>query len=361
MKVLFVNTNIGYGGASKVMASLANYLNIKKNNVTFLTYRNDKVLQNLHENVVHEHKVLFKHRIKLIERLGEIIVLHRYIKEGNYDVVISFLQPTKFIVVLASQCTQAKVIVSERGDPYTKRKKIDPQRKIIEKVTSLAHSFVFQTTEAQNYYNKKIIDRSKVIPNPVNLKNVKYYNGPRNKEIVNVARLDVFQKRQDVLLKAFSIISNKYDDYVLKLYGDGPDEQLLKNLTHKLGLVDKVRFMGYIDNINSSIQKAAVSVLSSDFEGIPNALIESMSIGVPCISTDCSPGGAKLLIKNNENGLLVPRNSPEDLAVAMDYILSNPNEANRMARKALDSLKQFNEEKIFAQWENFLNEINHCK
>lgn len=357
MKILFVNANIDYGGAVKMLVYLANYLS-KKNMVTILTFRDSNELQPLNDNIDHQHKVLYKHPLKIIERFGQLIALHNYIKKEEYDLAISFLHPAKYLLVLACKFTNTKVIVSERGDPYAYSKYLNVFYKLIEKITNTADGFVFQTKEVQNYYSYKIVNKSTVINNPIIIKNIpKQFYGKRTKEIVNVARLDVFQKRQDILLKAFAKISKKYDQYILKFYGDGPDEYKLKKLAEELCINDKVYFMGYVENVLKLINNASIFILSSDFEGIPNALIEAMSIGMPCISTDCSPGGARLLINHNENGLLVPINNPTELATAMDYMLSNPKEADRMACNAMKILNEFKEEKIYGEWEKFINEI----
>jgi glycosyltransferase involved in cell wall biosynthesis len=356
MKILFLNTNIGYGGASKILAGLANYLSEKNNEITFLTYRNPEVLQRLDKKVNHLHMTLFKHPVKIIERLGEMIMLHKYIKSGKFDIALSFLHPAKYLLISACKFTGTKVVVSERGDPFVKYNNENIGNKLIGKITETADAFVFQTIEAQKFFPEKVVERSMVIPNPVFSNNVPdRFIGERENEIVNVARLDIFQKRQDVLLEAFAKINKKYDNYVLKLYGSGPDGDRLKKLSEDLGISDKVIFKGYVENVIEFINRASLFVLSSDFEGIPNALIEAMSSGVPCISTDCSPGGARLLIKNKVNGLLVPANNPDKLAEAMDYMLSNKEDSDKMAANAINITKEFEEEKIYAEWEKLIN------
>jgi glycosyltransferase involved in cell wall biosynthesis len=98
-------------------------------------------------------------------------------------------------------------------------------------------------------------------------------------------------------------------------------------------------------------------VLSSDFEGIPNALLESMSIGVPSVSTDCSPGGAAMLIRNKENGLLVPKGDVKALATAMEFIITHPAESERMAIQATEVNELYAETEIAGKWESFLTKL----
>jgi glycosyltransferase involved in cell wall biosynthesis len=358
MKILFFNSNIGYGGASKIFVSIANYLCENGHDVSILTFRDPGVMQPLHANIRHEHRVLYKNPIKPLERFGEILALHNYIKAGNFDVALAFLWPSKYILTLACKFTKTKVIVSERGDPSIGSSKHISGLGMIGKVVETADAFVFQTEGAQSYFPTQVIKRSIVIPNPVVNQNIPgQFKCVREKEIVNVARLDIFQKRQDLLIKAFAQVQSNHPDYVLKLYGDGPDEARLRNLASELGIEKKVFFMGVTRNVYEAIRRSSVFVLSSDFEGIPNALIEAMSVGMPCISTDCSPGGARLLIKDKENGLLVPINNVDKLAQAIGFVLSNPTEAEKMANNALGILSEYEESKIYAKWQCFIERV----
>lgn len=181
--------------------------------------------------------------------------------------------------------------------------------------------------------------------------------GNVTKDIVCVARLDIKQKRQDLLINAFNIISNKYPEYKLKLYGDGfaYDEKKLKE---KASDNSNIIFMGATTDVSSAIQNAAFFVLSSDYEGIPKALLEAMSIGVPCISTDCSPGGAAMLIQNKKNGLLVPRNNANALADAMEYIICHPVEAELMGKNGMYVCDAFSEKKISEKWLSFIEKMS---
>lgn len=235
--------------------------------------------------------------------------------------------------------------------------------KIVEKINnwlfSFADFYVFQTIGAQQYYSKAIQDRSVVIPNPINrIERTVERKGNIERKIVCVARLDLYQKRQDILIEAFIKIEKRYPDVVLELYGDGSkfDEEKLHELSSNHS---QIKFMGKMNesDIVDHIQNAAIGVLSSDFEGIPNALLEYMSLGIPSISTDCSPGGAAMLIKNNINGLLVDRGNATELAEAMSFMLDNVEKAEKMGIEGTKVVEDYSENRIQTQWISALNKM----
>lgn len=137
-----------------------------------------------------------------------------------------------------------------------------------------------------------------------------------------------------LLIKAFAGITAKYPAYKLVIYGDGPLRKDLELLASNLGIADKVSFPGYTTEIRKKIERSSLFVLSSDFEGMPNALMEAMALGVPCISTDCKGGGARFLIKNGTNGLLTPIGDVEALQTAMEKILSDQFFADNLSHNA---------------------------
>ena len=182
------------------------------------------------------------------------------------------------------------------------------------------------------------------------------YSGPRNKQIVSSGRLTE-QKNHALLIKAFAGITAKYPAYKLVIYGDGPLRKDLELLASNLGIADKVSFPGYTTEIRKKIERSSLFVLSSDFEGMPNALMEAMALGVPCISTDCKGGGARFLIKNGTNGLLTPIGDVEALQTAMEKILSDQFFADNLSHNAHKLCETHSPEKIYAEWENLIKKV----
>lgn len=358
MKILFLNTNLGYAGAEKMIAWVANQCAINGFEVTFLTYREDFNFQQLHKSIRHIH-VHLEDDGASFNLLSTVWYLHKFIKKECFDVAIAFLSPSILRLSLAAIGTKTKILVSQRGDPYVQYKNTGLKFKLARWINNFAlrnaDAFVFQTKQAMNYYRLSKRKHSIVIPNPIKplVRTMSRAGNVRN-AIVNVGRIDFYQKRQDLLVESFLKIREKYPDVVLEFYGDGEDEGKLLNL---IDGIEQIKYMGKTQDVASVIQNAAIFVLSSDFEGIPNALLEAMSLGVPCISTDCSPGGAALLINNQQNGLLVPRSDSEQLSKAMSYYLDNYETAELHGISAMKVVEDFSEERISKMWINFIMQL----
>lgn len=356
MKLLFLNTNIGYGGASKMIVWVANQCASAGHDVTLLTYRDCTVNQVVVSRVKHVHQ-------QLEDINGKVSIFHTikwlkgFIIEERFDVAVAFLSPSQLRLYFACLGTKTKTLFSQRGDPFSTQKGLKAQLINIVNNWTFTHAdeLVFQTNQAMAFYGNAIKHKSTVIPNPINpLRRTEIRDGNITKRIVSVGRLDIRQKRQDLLIKAFCRICGKYPDYVLEFYGDGADEL---NLISMAQGIPQIRFMGKTANVTEAIQSASIFVLSSDFEGIPNALLEAMALGLPCISTDCSPGGAALLIQDKVNGILTKRGDVDELAKAMKFLLDNHEQAESLGKEAMAVAEIYSEERIREQWLGLLEKM----
>ena len=216
-----------------------------------------------------------------------------------------------------------------------------------------ADKVVFQTEGAQQFFDKKTIRKSTIIPNPIVIPELRWI-GFDAKTIVSVGRLHVRFKRQDVLLKSFRKVLDAYPDYKLVLYGDGPDRKSLEQLAKELSMDGSVEFKGKVANVMKIIADEGIFVLSSDSEGMPNALMEAMALGMPVISTDCEPGGAKALIQNGVNGIIVPRGDVDRLAEAIIFYIENKEKADQYGLSARQSMKSYSPNIIICKWSELL-------
>lgn len=222
----------------------------------------------------------------------------------------------------------------------------------------LSDGFVFQTKEAKMYFSKSIQKRSAVIPNPVFVDEKyikKNYSGKIN-YIVSVGRLEK-QKNYKMLIDAFAEIVSDIDNCRLTIYGEGSIRGELERYINEKGLIDKVLLPGRINNIHEKLMESDLFVLSSDYEGMSNALMEAMAIGLPCISTDCPIGGSAELIENHKNGLLVPVGDKDKLKEAIRHLVSNNNLASEMGENAKFIRKSNSLQQISDMWEGYLLDV----
>jgi glycosyltransferase involved in cell wall biosynthesis len=352
-KILFIVHKMTYGGAQKIMAFLANGLSSDGYNIYLLTYEDMTLGQALAPGVKHLGLSFSPPSIYALRRVLQIIGVRKVINRVRPDVIIAFLPYANIISIIAAVGTRVPVIISERGDPNVLQSWFTQLRDFI---YNFSDGYVFQTEEAKKHFNKRIQAKAAVIPNPVIVNNIPpKWVGNKDNVIVNVGRFELIQKRQDVLIKAFSKIADKFPDVNLVFYGEGKDKQEIIKIIADCNLEKRVFLAGYTENIYLSIMRSRLFVLSSDYEGIPNALIEAMVVGLPCISTDCSPGGAASLIKNLKNGILVKTGCVEELAQAMEFLLSHPEVAESMGESALKIKIDLNPTIIICQWKKYID------
>ncbi len=189
-------------------------------------------------------------------------------------------------------------------------------------------------------------------------------NGPRRKEIVAIGRLEK-QKNFHLLIDAFALFQKAHSDYVLTIYGQGSlKEELERYAKHNL-LFNTYAFPGEKANVLELISNAAMFVLSSDYEGMPNVLIEAMALGLPVIATDCPVGGPRELITNGINGLLVPVGDKKVLFESMCALADDIFYAEKLGNNALKVRGKLEINKIANQWLDYLKNVcrkfNKCK
>lgn len=347
MKIIFVIENLLSGGAERVSANLANELSIE-NEVYMLTYTSNKVEYLLKKEVRRINSNILKTgRVSNIKE--RIAFLKHTINSIRPNIVISLGMPkTQFILSVLLYRSPYKLILSERNDPvmFPKSKLDRCLRKI---AYTLADVVVFQTSGARDYFNKHIVRKSKIIPNPIDENLPIPHVGDREKTIVTFCRLSS-QKNLHLLLKSFSLINREFSDYKLLIYGEGELKQNLIEYSKELGVYNQVEFKGYSSNIHEEILYSSLFVSSSDYEGISNSMMEALGIGLPCVCTDCPPGGAKSVIKNYYNGILVPVKDPIKLANAMKKVISDNELKKNLSLHASEVRECYSIKRIAGQW-----------
>ena len=298
MKILFFIGHLNSGGAERVVSLLSNKLFDKGFDIEILTYYDRKINYSINNNIKITKVVLETKSSNIIKNMSW---LKKYFN-NNADLIISFLAPFNMLALLTKGNTP--IIVADRNDPN----KI-PNNKLLRllrnKIYKKANYVVVQTNNNKNYFN--YLNNVIVINNPINIGNNvgKAINTQKENKIVSVARL-MPQKNQLLLIEVFNEVLKEHKDYKLIIYGEGPERSNLENKINELKLNDSVLLPGNDNDVINKILDAKVFVLPSNYEGMPNSLIEAMCIGLPVISTKVS--GANELIKDKENGLLILSN-----------------------------------------------------
>lgn len=345
-KILLVGHTMDRGGASHVLSILANRLSEKgwEVELAFLRVRNaydisDKV--NLIALCKPDENVGFRKAYSKLKKLY---------RESDAGVIISFLLPINFITILATRGLGKKVIISERNDP--KQANGWWQFFLSKILYPVADYCVFQTKRIQNYYSKKCIEKSSIILNPLDTTSFPQKNNYEQKSFVAVGKLWP-QKNHLLLIDAFKDCSN---DYVLKIYGEGPLRDKLTSRIKELELSDRVFLMGNQPDIINKIIDEGVFVLSSDYEGLSNALMEAMCVGMPCISTKCA--GADEIIKDGTNGLLVEVGNKQQLTEAMDILAKDSVVRKKIGSDALNFREKCSSDAIANEWIKIIEKID---
>ena len=348
-KITFLIGSLGGGGAERVTVALADYFCESGYEVFFIVF--SKVNNNYEINPKIKVDYLPENTGKsaIFLRIKE---LKRILKNQEPDYVISLGLGYQYLI-LGNLLNKYKFILSERNDPqffYNWYEKI-----YVKYSYKKAYRVVFQTEDAKQYFGKNLEKKSKVIANPITSLIPNPYDGVREKRIVAVNRLSQ-QKNIFMLLRAMKRVLDVFPEYILEIYGKGEQQAELEKFSKELKISDNVKFMGQKANVQTYIVNASVFVSSSDFEGMSNSMLEAMAIGLPVVCTDCPIGGARMIIKNNINGIHTPVGDDKKFADEIIDLLSNPKKADKLGKNAGLLREKLSAEIIAKKWEKLLKD-----
>lgn len=338
-KVVFVANRLGGGGAERILILLANSLH---------NQGCETIIISLNKNVQSYKTDVPVIELDSISGKKQVKQLRNEIKRMNPDTVVAFEYHVAIKVVAATLGIRCRLVVSERNDPH----KLDAQLvKRVMRNFAYQHSdiLVCQTNDAKAYFSKRIQKKSVVILNPITDKLPEWNLENHNKTIINFCRLEK-QKNIPLLLEAFSKVHEKHSDYSLAIYGSGNEEQYIQQLITDMNLSDCVSLAPFVSDIHNIAAQSAMFVSSSDFEGLSNSMLEAMAMGMPVVCTDCPIGGARMVIQNRVNGLLVPIRDKETLANAMIWMIEHPEMINQISCEAEKIKVSLSKHKIIEMW-----------
>lgn len=354
MRIVLVISSLNAGGAERVLSQLANYWVLKGHEVTLVTFKREKNFYDLSTKIVCiqpdnvEPISSFFMRLKNI--FGRIFYLKKIIKAIRPHVIISFVDMTNLIVLLASKRFNTSVIVCERTNCHYHRIPL-----LYEKIRPLlylsARKIIVQTNHAASYFKGKLRALIQVIPNPVLEVNNKKIYSKKIQSIITLGRLSK-EKDHKTLIQAFARICQYHPDLYLTIYGEGEERNNLQALIHTLNLQEKVFLPGLISSVHDKLLKADLFVFPSLYEGFPNALCEAMSVGLPVIASNCS--GNTDIIKDTINGRFFPTGDVSALASVMDELIHDFDQRQRLGQAAKNIHQQFHPHNIFKMWDDII-------
>ncbi len=353
IRAVFVIPDMGSGGAERVVSVLSNCFADRGQDVSIVYFLGDASDYELSDGV---DRIFFGTSEKNGGAVSRIKRFRRLIKDMDRReriVLIPFHDTCLKYCVASSAFTGIPVIACERNSPYIKG------TSLLSRIKSnvpymLSDRCVFQTEGAAEYYFRTVKKKGSVICNPLNAEAVEDWHGAASKTFISVGRLEP-QKNHELLIRAFARFLKIHPDFKLEIYGEGSLRDHLTNLIKDLGAEDSVFLCGLTKEIGKKLAGSAAFILSSDYEGMSNALMEALACGAPVISTDHEPGGARALIDHGVNGLLVPVKNEAALTEAMEKIVSSPEMRLEMSRSASKIRDLISTEAIAAKWLEVIN------
>lgn len=351
MKIVFTIPGLGFGGAERVISILANKMSEDHSVSIILTSGNKEAKYHISE------------RVELIplEQKGSTVKTwfnyRRICKELSPDVNIAFLSDVGAVATMFLIGTGIPVIISERNDPTGLDQSPSLPIRILQKIaTHFCKGYVFQSEGAKSFYPKRAQRKSAIILNPLDTDKLPERELERvDSRIVTVGRLHP-QKNHKMLISAFAKSEARHE-HTLHIYGDGVLRDELSKFISSLDMGDRVFLAGNSKQVHEDIRNAKLFAFTSDYEGLPNALMEAMALGIPCISTDCSPGGARMLIEDKENGILIPCGDVDRLSRELDKIVNGEYDLSDIGKKARLLRERANIDNIVCEWLECINKF----
>jgi GalNAc-alpha-(1->4)-GalNAc-alpha-(1->3)-diNAcBac-PP-undecaprenol alpha-1,4-N-acetyl-D-galactosaminyltransferase len=387
MRITFTLPSLYAGGAERTVSNMANYWASRGEHVTILTLSHDSrpPAFELYPSITHldigYHKTSRQalpcpemedslreiakaspeaERAVVEAERGKLQSLRGALIGARPDAVISFESATNVRVLLATRDLQMPVIVSERSDPLRLMFKIDGWAALRQRLYHHAAWLVTLTEEARRYFADEFGDKCRVIPNFVLRPKTSDNSGDAfkpaacgdSKIVMGMGRLAPV-KGFDLLLRAFAEIAARHPQWSLEIWGEGALLPDLERIAQELRISERVSFGGFTYHTYNTLRRAQLFVLSSHYEGFPNALCEAMACGLPAISFDC-PSGPRNIIRHEVDGILVEAGSVPALSASMDRMMADEMERDRLARRAPDVVERFSPETIMKMWDELI-------
>ncbi|MCM1143674.1 MAG: glycosyltransferase [Blautia sp.] len=361
-KIAFHLNSLEQGGAERVVTNLANQFARNGYQVLIATewygeneFKTDANVKRVHVGLRDGDEK----KSRLMKILLRVHYLRQCLKDEKPDILIPFTRNPLYRGLTAAYFMKIPVLISIRTDPAGHYERWSDKIQI-PLLFPRADGCVFQTEGAKEFFAPRLQKNSRIILNPLN---PKYIGIPepekRTKSVVQSGRLVDF-KNQQMLIRAFINVHQKHPDYDLKIYGgdslDGTKE-ILETLIAENHAGGYIHLMGASDSLEKEIADAALFAFTSDWEGLPNALMEAMALGLPIVATDCPCGGPRTIMTHEKDGLLIPIKNQKALEDGINRLIEDPKLAARLGAEARKIADKANGDAVFAQWKDYIEQL----
>lgn len=357
LRLTLVIAAMGAGGAERVLSIMANHWATRGHIVTVLTfddgtqppfYRMDARVRCTALDLVRASRGALE---ALAQNLWRIVRLRRALRAIRPDAVISFMTETSVLTLLAARGLGVPVLVSEHSDPW--RFPLGRSWAWLRRWSyRFAPRIVVLNGQARAYFPRRLQAALAVIPNPVLPPPRAAATRARARQVVAMGRFTE-QKGFDLLLRAFAEVRARHPEWTLVIMGDGPLRTELTGLARALGLESRVRLAGVVPDPYAVMGGSELFVLSSRYEAFPMALCEAMACGMAVIATEYHRD-VRDIVRDGENGLLVPVEDVAALVAAMDRLMTNDAERRRLGACAAEISERYGVERVMGQWDELL-------
>ena len=359
-KIAFFVGSLSKGGTERVVINLAGYFQSQGMDVLIITAWKNENEYEVPRGVLRFNAALTKEewtRNKLKNVLLRNKKRNEKIKEFAPDIIVSFIKENNFKAILTGNQCKVPVVVSVRSDPRAEYPKLT-ERFLVNLLFPKAKGIVLQTGAMKDFFTQKSL-RSKtvILPNSINQSFIKdTFPTVRRKEIVMVGRLDE-NKNQKLFIDAFAPLADAFYDWNCVIYGEGSERKRLEEAVLEKHLEGRITLPGSVRDIAEKIKDASIFVLTSGFEGMPNALLEAMALGLVPISTDCAGGGPREIIRDGENGFLIPVGDKEALTNQLRILMEEEKKREEMGMQARKIIKDLHPDVVNERWMQYLSSL----
>jgi len=356
MKLGFLLGNVRFGGGELILQTLMNEFHSLENEIYIYSWNKDWISQKA--ILPYTILVLDNPPIGIGGKLSAFKNLRRALQINQPDCLIIFSLALAEIGTFSAKSLNIPTLLSERVDPTFLPKSWI--HRIMKKVTfSFADKIVFHTEEVKKYFSKRIQKKGVIIQNMIMNENFSIKRpSETKKEIIAAGRLSE-EKNYQMLINGFA--HTNLVDYKLRILGEGPYREKLQKLILSLNMQDKIILEGEVKNVMPYFAKGDIFVITSNHEGMPNTLIEAMVSGMACISTDFSSGGARALIQNRIDGILIPVDDISALKEALLFLVNNPSAKEEIKTNALAIRFKNSKKEIMPHWVELIKSLDKSK